>query len=87
MQVSALVAAGNAVESNQGIVLLGGAPQENESLLIVGTTKPGVLEDLIGPQAVFATIAGLAPEQWVTAVLLQGFAGSSKRFIGAALRR
>ncbi|MNM74410.1 hypothetical protein D3C81_861700 [compost metagenome] len=87
MQVSALVATGDAVQRDQGVALLGGTAQQNERLLFVRARQLAVLEHLIGPQAVFTTVARLTPEQRVAAVLLQGFARRGKGFIRRALAR
>ncbi|MNY49277.1 hypothetical protein D3C86_1846810 [compost metagenome] len=55
-------------------------------MLVVGAIELGVAEDIIGPQAAFATIPGLAPEQQLGILFLQGFAGGREGVDGRVLR-
>lgn len=85
MQIGAAIATGDAVQRHQGVVLRGGQAQQQVFLLAIGTDELGVAEYFIGPQAAFATIAGLAPEQQLRALRLQRFTRSGKRGTGGVL--
>ncbi|MNL28466.1 hypothetical protein D3C87_1501090 [compost metagenome] len=86
MQVGFAIAAGDAVERHQGVVFRCRQAQQQISLPIVGTVKLGVAEHLVGPQAAFAAITGLAPEQQLRVLFLQGFASGRECFDGRMFR-
>ncbi|MNN72942.1 hypothetical protein D3C81_1890210 [compost metagenome] len=82
MQIGFAVAARDAVKRHQRVVTRCGQSQQQIRLLFVSTVQLGVAEHLVGPQAAFAAITRLTPEQQFGVLLLQGFTSGGKSFGG-----